>query len=751
MADNGFKINKSANFNPQASTPANPIDGDFFYDATAQTFAHYHNGNWSNLNSVETVTAATWMTGAEFTPAKVRNSVIKVMDAVATTHLAGISSSFAGKEITVYNGGSDLIVVEPDDVTEPTANNRIMTPTGGSMNLIAGEVAVFTYDVVVNRWLLVSISSQSGAQTIATTSSPGLVTLHQASLLPLDGVVLSDGDLNTATGVVGLDANRAAAIAVPLSAVTALDITAHTTASALVLHGGTSGTVLRVSAGTTGDLTRWTNAAGSTTYLAIEDDGAFNAAGAAGGSNSFTFKDAGAQIATIGSSFTGAIDGLYLFPYAGGPSSTGFEIEVGASTARIVTTVLSNFDIKMSGSAQWRFASDGSLAGISGGASGNFIHTVKDPILAQDAATKNYVDTHVVHNLLHNGNMGIWQRGDAVLTSDTKNSTGWGARQGRADRWITRHEVTTAGSSGNNIYTVGLATTTILQYPYALQQIVTDARAGCQGFYWTYQEVERAMVYRTRGKRLTLDMKIGKGSAWGGNANIVVKVIASNGSRYTNLSNLTGTITLYTQTYTGGVGIADLPSYTDTQGVTSVNVPNDATTITVAIGRENIGSFTITGATAALNFTAAVLRIGDWSGSAIPTEYPFAGGCQDGELDLCQRYYENTSAIGNDYRPTNAVGTAGSLPVISMISEGGYITYPWRTRKLGSYQAGTATMKVWSGVDATADRVYDIVNTTNTVISYASSNANEHQLFLEGLADFPHAVSLQAEMDCDHI
>ncbi len=259
MADNGFKINKSANFNPQSGAPANPIDGDFYYDSTAQTFAYYHNGSWANFDSVGTVPTTLWLTGAQFTPAIVRNSVVKVTGGVSTAHLAGISASFSAKRITIYNAGSALIVVEPEDAMEPTANNRIQTPTGGSMNLIAGEVAVFTYDIVASRWLLVSISSQAGAQVIATTTNPGLVTLHQASLFPLDGVVLSDGDLNTANGVVGLDSNRAASIAAPIASANTLTLAQRSGNTALVVNGTTgSGSLMRLAVGGgTGSMLEW--------------------------------------------------------------------------------------------------------------------------------------------------------------------------------------------------------------------------------------------------------------------------------------------------------------------------------------------------------------------------------------------------------------------------------------------------------------------------------------------------------------
>ena len=234
MADNGFKINKSVNLNPQSSAPSNPADGDMYYDSTAQSFAYYHNEAWAYVDSVGTVPSTLWLTSEHFTPEVVRNSVIKVTDGTVLSNLVGISSSFSAKKITVYNAGTATIVVQPEHTTENTANNRIRTPTGGNMNLVAGEVAVFMYDVASSRWLLVSISSAAGAQVIATTANPGLVTLHAVSA---SGIVLSDGDINAANGVVGLNANKAVTIAAPSAAVTAVTITANGTADALSLNG----------------------------------------------------------------------------------------------------------------------------------------------------------------------------------------------------------------------------------------------------------------------------------------------------------------------------------------------------------------------------------------------------------------------------------------------------------------------------------------------------------------------------------
>lgn len=222
MADNGFKVNKSLNLNPQTATPGNPIDGDVYYDSTIGSFAYYHSNNWASLDSIGALTTSANMTSAQFVPSIVQNSVIRLTGSGGNVH--GIASSFSAKRITVYNNSSATVWFKYESATETTANNRIRTPTNADMALVVGEIAQFLYDVVQNRWLLVSISSLASSQLPATTSTNGIVTLHQASPTPMAPVVLTDGDLNTANGVVGLDANKAAIINVAVASLSLIHI-----------------------------------------------------------------------------------------------------------------------------------------------------------------------------------------------------------------------------------------------------------------------------------------------------------------------------------------------------------------------------------------------------------------------------------------------------------------------------------------------------------------------------------------------
>lgn len=51
MADNHFKIHRGVTLAPQATEPANPVDGDIYYDSSLNKFRKYENGAWSDLGS----------------------------------------------------------------------------------------------------------------------------------------------------------------------------------------------------------------------------------------------------------------------------------------------------------------------------------------------------------------------------------------------------------------------------------------------------------------------------------------------------------------------------------------------------------------------------------------------------------------------------------------------------------------------------------------------------------------------------
>jgi hypothetical protein len=709
MADNGFKINKSINLNPQAGAPANPVDGDFYYDSTAQSFAYYHNGSWANFDSVGSVSAALWLTSAQFTPDIVRNSVIKVTGGIVTSHLAGISSSFSAKRITVYNDGVATIVVEPQDTNEPTSNNRIVTPTGGSMNLVAGEVAVFTYDIAANRWLLVSISSNAGAQLIATTTNPGLVTLHQASLYPLDGVVLSDGDLNAPNGVVGLNANRAASIAAPLAAVTALTVTANGTSNAVDLYG---------------HLAMKTN----TSYIKLYGGGLI------AGINGFI------QLTTPG---TGLGAGT-LSNFTDGSGGAGFNmsvlrIEEGASggtleiavheTRNTISDPTNGAPIDIGPSEDWRFNSDGSFSKRNTAAQ---IHNVADPTAAQDVATMQWAGDRLGYrNLCINGNMRIWQRGTSAITL-TKNTIGYSARQYLADRFYGFVRLDSAGSISMTYERVN---TFLTNTDYA-SRIKFTATTGGGGFICLAQDIDREFVKLIRGKKVTLSFKWAKGSTMGDRG--LIEFMYSTGDWFKNITNYSGAAILSTEF----VSNANIPSSLGASRthVTSAVVPTNATTLAFYIGMEVSGTYD-PDPDNYLDITDVVLTVGDNANQAPYYQYPYAGGDFAGEVDLCQRYYETSADMfGN---PPGTTGAAYGTTTLAYDwntlagAEKRYAIFNFQTRKhispdaLGlTYQTGGHGQGYSSWVGTTTSSVYDEYAGSTLTVDATYSTCSEKQMML---------------------
>ena len=206
MADNSFKVQKSINLNPQVAAPTNPVAGDMYFDNVLGSLTYYNSGSWACLDSIGGVTGAASMTSSLFTPAIVKNSLVRITSFGGALH--GMSASFAGKRITLYNATAVSIVVHNESATETTANNRIKTPISGDMNLIAGEIAQFMYDSRQSRWLLVSVGSGAGAYLPATISRIGTVQLASA---PVDDAAPVIPVVDASTNVVANGMTRSTA------------------------------------------------------------------------------------------------------------------------------------------------------------------------------------------------------------------------------------------------------------------------------------------------------------------------------------------------------------------------------------------------------------------------------------------------------------------------------------------------------------------------------------------------------------
>jgi hypothetical protein len=195
MADNGFKVNKSINLNPQEGAPTGLVTGDMYYDSSLGTFVYCGAGNTlACMDSIGIAGSSASITGSTMTPAVMKNSLVRLTG--FSGNLYGMSASFAGKRVTLYNNTSGTLTIYPNNTNEPTTNNRIVTPTANSMQLIAGEIAQFVYDGMYLRWLLVSVGSGAGAYLPATTTYRGAVQLNAApvdALSPIISVVDANG------------------------------------------------------------------------------------------------------------------------------------------------------------------------------------------------------------------------------------------------------------------------------------------------------------------------------------------------------------------------------------------------------------------------------------------------------------------------------------------------------------------------------------------------------------------------------
>jgi hypothetical protein len=200
MADNHFRINRGLSLVPQATAPANPVDGDIYYDSVLQVFRKYSNGAWSSVGSVNGPASSTDNALARFDGATgllIKNSGIIVDN---SNNMSGIANlSFTGKlhsaatvdsattgsgaalpvpatgivELTnssltsidtIVAGGAGQMVILTNrtgasvtltDESSGTAANRIRTGTGKAVTMKNNASLFLVYSDAADRWLVV--------------------------------------------------------------------------------------------------------------------------------------------------------------------------------------------------------------------------------------------------------------------------------------------------------------------------------------------------------------------------------------------------------------------------------------------------------------------------------------------------------------------------------------------------------------------------------------------------------------------
>lgn len=124
----------------------------------------------------------------------------------AVTNLRGIAAGSDGEIITVINAsGSDLSVLNEN--ATPTAANRIITGTNGTLTLANNATILVKYDSTSQRWRVVGGSGSGGASstitrnadtTIAARDLISITSLGEATLYEAQGTT---GNQNNYVGV----------------------------------------------------------------------------------------------------------------------------------------------------------------------------------------------------------------------------------------------------------------------------------------------------------------------------------------------------------------------------------------------------------------------------------------------------------------------------------------------------------------------------------------------------------------------
>lgn len=239
MSDNFFRVHKGVGLAAQTTAPANPVDGDVYYDSSVPAFRFRENGTWKLLGSgaatgdVVGPASATDNALARFdttTGKLVQNSVVSLGDTGAMTGLTALTTgdltatqkvkyTITGDAATGANAtltappskiirltsgtltsidmipagqdGQEIILINSTGATVTVNNNtgattanRIFTGTGANISLANQASIPLVYSTTDARWMVAAgVSSGGGSSTLATLTDVTVSSLADGQVL----------------------------------------------------------------------------------------------------------------------------------------------------------------------------------------------------------------------------------------------------------------------------------------------------------------------------------------------------------------------------------------------------------------------------------------------------------------------------------------------------------------------------------------------------------------------------------------
>lgn len=368
------------------------------------------------------------------------------------------------------------------------------------------------------------------------------------------------------------------------------------------------------------------------------------------------------------------------------------------------------------GLGQGAGSTGGSFTGVASSVDCNAgkIINVANPTLAQDAATKSYVDSHPNFiNLLINGNFHYFQRGTTSVNFSS-NVNSYGTRSAYfADRWYALARRDTA--LGTISFTASRQNAPATE---AFRYMVRIAATGAQSIFTAgpgavVQEIDRDTVQANKGRKVSFRVRVRKGTS-------------ATGTFYMEMVTGTGATTTTLATYAGGsiVGTLSIPvssltsSFVNYTYTISAVIPGNVTTAAVYCSYyPNPGN--PADANDYVEFAEACVTPSD----VAPPLFVLAGTTLGHELALCQRFYEKSWS--QDGFPGNPAG--GQERALSVdIGGSDFRTLAPSFKYHVVKRVSNPTVTLYSGLNGSTTGVATNQRTSSNVAADASNAYDNH-------------------------